>query len=152
MTKLYDDSNWLTPLLIVSDIEKSIEFYKNAFDMKNGSVLKDADGKPVHANISYQDKVLFMLGIKDGSVVSPSESKLDMPCSFYVYVDDVDSIIEKAEKNGGVIQSKPEDMFWGDRMGTVKDINGYIWNFATKVKERNEIELPSGFKNEKYKK
>ena len=43
--------------------------------------------------------------------------------------------MQKAKASGAKLISEPEDMFWGDRMAQMEDLEGYLWVFATKVGE-----------------
>ena len=49
------------------------------------------------------------------------------PASLYIYVENVDKVVEKATKLGATPQGPVMDMFWGDRCGTVVDPDGYNW-------------------------
>lgn len=52
--------------------------------------------------------------------------------------------IKKAIKAGALSRMPVEDMFWGDRVGTVQDPFGYSWSLATHVKDlRPAFSLPS---------
>jgi uncharacterized glyoxalase superfamily protein PhnB len=35
-------------------------------------------------------------------------------------------------------------MFWGDRMVRLRDPDGYLWSFATKVGEFDPSKMPKG--------
>jgi hypothetical protein len=39
-----------------------------------------------------------------------------------------------------------EDMFWGDRVGTVQDPFGYSWSLATHIKDLTPQEIQQGAK------
>lgn len=48
-----------------------------------------------------------------------------------IYVDDVDTVFNRAIESGGV-QLKPLlDQFYGDRSGTLTDPYGHVWTVAT---------------------
>ena len=48
---------------------------------------------------------------------------------------DVDSLYEAALKAGAKSLGAPENMFWGDRMCRLQDLDGYIWCFATAIRK-----------------
>jgi uncharacterized glyoxalase superfamily protein PhnB len=48
-----------------------------------------------------------------------------------VYVDDADATYRRALQAGGVSLREPEDQFYGDRTGGVKDPAGDHWWIAT---------------------
>jgi uncharacterized glyoxalase superfamily protein PhnB len=64
-----------------------------------------------------------------------------MPTALYLYVDDADRVYKSALDAGGESVRAPEDMFWGDRVATVKDSAGNIWWIATHVEEPGAEEI-----------
>jgi PhnB protein len=48
-----------------------------------------------------------------------------------IYVEDVDTIYNRAIGEGGVELKALQDQFYGDRSGTLKDPFGHIWTVAT---------------------
>ena len=66
--------------------------------------------------------------------------------SFYVYVEDADAAIKRAVTAGAELTMPVTDMFWGDRMGNVRDPFGYMWTIATRVSIPTEKEMAAGMK------
>jgi uncharacterized glyoxalase superfamily protein PhnB len=59
-----------------------------------------------------------------------------MPSSIYLYVNDWDSVYQRAIQAGGKSMMKVTDIpFSGERYGGVKDPTGNIWWIATHVKD-----------------
>ena len=53
------------------------------------------------------------------------------PGGIYLYVRDVDEAFRKAVDAGATVKRPLEDMFWGDRTGSVLDPFGHTWDLAT---------------------
>ena len=53
------------------------------------------------------------------------------PTGIYLYVRDVDETYRKAVEAGASVKRPLEDMFWGDRTGSVVDPYGHTWDLAT---------------------
>ncbi len=53
--------------------------------------------------------------------------------AFYLYLDNVDATFKQAKQAGLEETSAPQDMFWGDRVGNVKDRFGIQWTLATQL-------------------
>ena len=66
------------------------------------------------------------------------------PVSFYIYLENVDEAFKRAVEAGSRIQMPVEDMFWGDRMGTVLDPFGYSWSLASHTKDLTPEEIQKG--------
>jgi PhnB protein len=60
------------------------------------------------------------------------------PVVIYLYVEDVDSTVERALNRGGKLVVPVATHFWGDRMGWVQDPSGHMWTIATRVEETTE--------------
>jgi PhnB protein len=128
---------WLSPYLAVRNLDRSTDFYLKAFGFKSKG-MKDNHGNIGHINIFHKNTVLFMLhseGSMGNPSRSPSTSNVMASQTFYVFVDNVDKMYEKAISNGARSVMAPEDVFWGDRMCTVLDVDGYSWSFAKALKK-----------------
>ncbi len=78
------------------------------------------------------------------SNVSRSFANVCSPVSFYIYLENVDAAFKRAVEAGARIQMPVEDMFWGDRMGTVLDPFGYSWSLASHIKDLTLEEIQQG--------
>ena len=143
---LPENANWLTPYLTVADAKRSLAFYERAFGFAQGEVLSGKDGRIMHAGMIYQGKSILMFAPESAPspkpMRTPAHSGIELPLSFYVYCPDVDAQAEQARRAEATILSEPEDMFWGDRMMTLLDPDGYIWSFATRVGEFDPSKMP----------
>jgi PhnB protein len=52
-----------------------------------------------------------------------------------VYVEDADSVFERAVRAGARALRPVEDQFYGDRSGQFEDPFGHRWNVATHVED-----------------
>ena len=68
------------------------------------------------------------------------------PISFYIYLENVDEAYKKASSAGAQSKMAVDDMFWGDRVGTVQDPFGYSWSLATHVKDMTAKEIEEAAK------
>ena len=66
------------------------------------------------------------------------------PATLYIYVENVDKVVDKATKLGATGQGPVMDMFWGDRCGTVLDPDGHSWMVATHKAEPTTKEMKKG--------
>jgi uncharacterized glyoxalase superfamily protein PhnB len=138
---------WLIPALPVKDIQKALDFCQKAFGFDKGISMTGPDGKLVHAEIKYEGHTIAMFGLESAPECihkSPATSKTDCPILLYVYCDNVDALYATAKAAGASIISEPADMFWGDRIATFKDPDGYRWTFATNVAAFDASKAPKG--------
>ena len=66
--------------------------------------------------------------------------------SFYIYLENVDEAFQRALEAGAETRMPVQNMFWGDRVGTVQDPFGYSWSLATHIKDPTPQELEEGAK------
>ena len=55
--------------------------------------------------------------------------------SIFMYVEDVDAVVEQAIAAGATVTMEIADQFWGDRFGSVQDPFGHVWSIATHVED-----------------
>lgn len=53
----------------------------------------------------------------------------------FLYVDDVDAVVQRAVDAGATIAQEVRDQFWGDRFGSITDPFGHSWAIATHVED-----------------
>lgn len=131
----------VTPELIIDGAGDAIEFYKKAFDAIQVSRIDRQDGKVMHAVIRIGDSLLMIVdecksheGHEEKCARSPASVK-GTTVNFYLYVKDVDEVFRRAIENGAKEVMPVTDMFWGDRIGMLRDPAGHFWSVATQ-KER----------------
>jgi PhnB protein len=125
-------SNWIpegyhtvTPYIMARDPGGLIAFCQAAFGAEETTRKHRPDGSVMHAEIRIGDS-LIMIG---GAI-------LDWPAAaatFYLYVDDVDTVYARAMEAGGITIEEPTLQSYGDRRGAVKDPYGNSWWMATRL-------------------
>lgn len=129
----------LQPYMIASDGEALLEFAKQAFGAEETFRAMGSAGG-IHANVRFGDTMLMMGGGIPGrpSNVKPS------PVALHVYVEDTDTVYEKALAAGAVSLGAPRDHEYGERGAAVKDPSGNFWYIAT---HKGESYIPKGLHN-----
>jgi len=121
----------VTAMLTVSDIPAAVSFYQKPFGFTKSGIMNGSGGKPVHAELTLRGTTL-MLGPENAAMGKRSAKSVGAsPASLYIYVENVDKVVEKATKLGATGQGPVMDTFWGDRCGTVADPDGYAWMVGT---------------------
>jgi len=127
--------------LAVEDASKAIDFYKEAFGAEETIRMPGPDGKVAHAELQIGDSKLMLSDPFPHSDVRPPSERGGPTASIFMYVDDVDATFEQAQRAGATVVSELEDMFWGDRFGTVADPFGHVWAMATHKEDLSEEEM-----------
>jgi PhnB protein len=131
----------VSAMLTVSDIPAAVSFYQKAFGFAKRGIMNGPDGKPVHAELTLRGTTL-MLGPENAAMGKRTAKSVGAsPAGLYIYVENVDKVVDKATKLGGTRQGRVMDMFWGDRCGTIIDPDGYTWMIGTHKAEPSAREM-----------
>jgi PhnB protein len=133
----------LTPQLTLDNAAQAIEWYKKALNAEELSRAVGPDGKIMHAEIRIGDSRVMLNdaigGGKSARTIGGS------PASFFIYVNDADSLFNRAVAAGAQVRPGPmgqmADQFWGDRTGTITDPEGYQWTIATHKEDLTPQEM-----------
>jgi len=135
--------------MVFKDARSAIEFYRSAFGAQIRMVAPGPDGKGVmHAEITVGDSIIMMGEECSTSPMKSAQTLGGSPVSFYLYFEDVDAAFAKATAAGGKVQMPVQDMFWGDRIGSLTDPFGYSWMLATHKEDLTEDEVQKRAKAE----
>ena len=136
MTKpIPDGYHTVTPHIAVDGAADAIEYYKKAFGAKERMRMEGPGGMIAHAEIEIGDSLVMLSDPFPQSNVQPPHAVGGTTGSIFLYVEDVDSVVQQAVDAGATISMEVEDQFWGDRFGTITDPFGQVWSVATHVED-----------------
>jgi len=134
----------ITPFLTVRNAARAIEFYKQAFGAEERGVMKDPDGKVMHAELKIGDSIIMLSDeFPDYGALSP-ESIGGSGMGLHIYLDGVDAAFDRAVKAGAHVEMPVMDQFWGDRYGKLTDPFGHKWSIGTHIKDMSMDEMKRG--------
>jgi PhnB protein len=58
----------------------------------------------------------------------------------FVYVEDVDKVVQRAVAAGAKVVLPVKNQFWGDHARRIMDPSGHVWTVATRVEETSSAE------------
>jgi PhnB protein len=131
----------VTPYLIVRGGADAIEFYKKAFGAVELFRMPAPDGKIGHAEIKVGDSPIMLADEYPDMGYQGPVSLGGSPVSLMIYVDDVDTVFNRAVEAGATVKEALADKFYGDRMGTVIDPFGHRWHLATHKEDVSPEEM-----------
>jgi PhnB protein len=136
-----DGYHTVTPYLTVANASEAIEFYKRAFGAEETVRMNGPDGSIGHAELQIGDSKLMLSDPFPQSSVQAPTTVGATTASVFLYVDDVDAAFGRAVDAGAKVEMPLEDMFWGDRFGTVTDPFGHVWSMASHVEDVSPEEI-----------
>ena len=122
-------------ILYVEDVQKSIRFYEQAFGFSQKFITPDnsyAELISGETTLSFASKTLAKSNLKDGFI----ESNLnDNPFGIEIgfTTKDVPTTIKKAVEAGALILAEPQTKPWGQVVGYVRDLDGFLIEICTPV-------------------
>ena len=140
--KIPDGMPSITPHLVCRGAAAAIEFYKKAFGATEEMRMPvpDGSGKLMHAMLRIGGSPVMLVDeFPDWNSVGPQDLK-NSPVTLHYYVEDIDSAYARAVDAGAKAVMPPQDMFWGDRYGVLRDPYGHSWSLATHVRDVNPEE------------
>jgi PhnB protein len=127
--------NTVTPYLIIEGAAEAIEFYKRAFGATELFRFPAPEGKIGHAEIKIGDSPIMLadaypqMGYKDPKSIGGS------PVSLMIYIEDVDTVFNRAVAAGATVKEAVTNKFYGDRSGSLIDPFGHVWHVATHMED-----------------
>jgi PhnB protein len=125
----------ITPYLAVDDATAAIDFYRRAFSAKERVRRAAPDGKVGHAELEIGDSVVMLADPYPELIAKPPKELGGNSVGLFVYVENVDGLVQQAVDAGATLTMAPKDQFWGDRTGKVTDPFGHAWEIATHVED-----------------
>ena len=131
----------VVPYLAVDDARNAVEFYKRAFGATERSMMLGPDGMIAHCELQIGDSVVMLADPFPQFATKPPTEVGATTIGLFAYVEDVDEAIRTAADAGATITMPPEDQFWGDRFGQVRDPFGHLWQLATRIEDLTPEEV-----------
>lgn len=131
----------VTPYLIIGGAADAIEFYKKAFGATELFRFPAPGGKIGHAEIKIGDSPVMLADEHPDMGYKGPQSIGGSPVSLMIYVEDVDTVFNRAVEGGATIKEAVQDKFYGDRVGSLVDPFGHVWHVATHKEDVSTEEM-----------
>jgi PhnB protein len=134
-----DGYHTITPALTLDNAAQTIDWYKKALGAEEIDRSVGPDGKIMHAELKIGDSRVMvndvMMGTRGPQALGGS------PASLWLYVENSDTLYNRAISAGAKPEMPLADQFWGDRAGAVQDPAGYTWWIATRKEDLTKDEI-----------
>ena len=121
------------PWVITRDTDAMIKFATAAFDAAEIARVVDEQGVIGHAEFRIGDTILLAFDAKPDWP--------DTPAFLRLYVADADETFRRAVAAGATPVTEVTHLFWGDRVGRVRDPFGNLWWIQGRVETVDEAEM-----------
>jgi uncharacterized glyoxalase superfamily protein PhnB len=125
----------VTPWMITQDTAGVLDFLSRAFGAEELARVDNPNGPGIgHAEVRIGDSVVMLF-----DVLSPTWPYT--PCFLRLYLPDGDAAFRRAVDAGATPLHRMTEMFWGDRVGRVRDPFGNVYWIQTRVAELDAEEI-----------
>lgn len=127
------DVQFAYTILYVSDVPQTVAFYQNALGFEPKFITPEKDygelisGATTLAFASLElGKANFQQGFKESSL---EEKPFGIELAFTT--KEVEQVMQRAIENGATLLEEVSEKPWGQKVGYVRDINGFILEICT---------------------
>ncbi len=138
---LPDGYHSVTPYLIVRGGPKAIEFYQTAFGAVEILRIPGPNDSIGHAEIQIGNSRIMLGDEMPAMNINSPETVGGTATGICLYVEDSDSMFQRAIDAGGKVVRPMADQFYGDRSGTLLDPFGHLWTIATRKENLSAEEI-----------
>ncbi|HVR69855.1 MAG TPA: VOC family protein [Vicinamibacteria bacterium] len=131
----------VTPYLIIKGASAAIDYYKKVFGATERMRMDGPGGTIGHAELVVGGSTVMLADEHPAMGFRSPQTLGGTPVSLLLYVEDVDTVFERAVDAGARSQKPVENQFYGDRMGTLEDPFGHVWSVATHVEDVEPEEM-----------
>jgi PhnB protein len=134
----------VTPWIISPDTARLIDYVTEAFGAQEIDRVLNEDGSIGHAEVRIGDSIVMMFDAKPGWPPTPAFLRL--------YVEDADAVHRAAVAAGGTSITEVTHLFFGDRVGRVRDPLGNLWWIQSRVEDVTMEEMQERLNDPAFKK
>src|SRR5262245_34064906 len=121
----------ITPYLFIKGAGQALDFYKKAFGAVERVRMPGPNNTVGHAEIEINGSVVMLADEAPSMQALSPQSVGGTPVLIYLYVDDVDTVVNRAVGAGAKVLQPVQDKFYGYRSGSILDPFGHLWGVAT---------------------
>jgi len=138
----------VTPYLVIKGAAQAIDYYKKIFGAVEVVRMNGPGGTVGHAELQIGDSRIMLAdeNPKMGEGHASATTIGASPVSLYVYLPNVDEVIQRAKAAGAKVLRPAEDQFYGDRSGFLQDPFGHLWGVATHIEDVSPNEMKERMK------
>lgn len=127
-------------MLVCRNVAAEIKFCKTTFGAIELGNRPGPDGAVAHALLTINGSMIIIEA--EWPTIASCAPKPDgsSPVVIFVYVENVDTVFERAVAAGARILLPVQDQFWGDRTGRIVDSAGHVWTIATRIEDTSSKE------------
>ncbi|MEX0923001.1 MAG: VOC family protein [Rhodovibrionaceae bacterium] len=127
--------------LRAKDAEAAVGFYKQAFGAREVFRLTEPGGRIGHVELRFGDAIVMLSAEFPEFGIHAPDPQAPSTFVIHLHVDDADAMMSEAVAAGAKVIREPQDHFYGERSGTLRDPFGYDWMIGHFIEEVSTEEM-----------
>jgi PhnB protein len=128
------------PMLVCRDAAAELDFCKATFGALEMVRRPGPDGAVAHALVTIGPAMVMIEAEWPTLASRAPQPDGSSSVVIYVYVEDVDKVVERAVAAGAKVLIPAKNQFWGDRTARIVDPSGHVWTVSSRVEETSKEE------------
>ena len=127
--------------ICVRNTGEAIEFYKRAFGATEKFRLTEPGGRIGHAEVDFGGTTMMLSDEFPEYGIAAPQPGARTSVTIHIHVDNADKVIEQAVAAGATLETAPQDAFYGERSGAIRDPFGHRWNIGHHIEDVSADEM-----------
>jgi PhnB protein len=120
---------------------QAIDFYARAFGAREKFRLTEPRGRIGHAELDFGGTTLMLADEFPEYGIRAPEPTHGTAFTIHIHVDNADEVIRQAVKAGATVEIEPQDHFYGERSGSIRDPFGHRWSIGHHIEDVSTAEM-----------
>jgi PhnB protein len=120
---------------------EAINFYVRAFGAREKFRLTEPGGRIGHAELDFGGTTLMLADEFPEIGMTAPDPAHGTAFTIHIHVDNADDVIRQAVKAGATVEIEPQDQFYGERSGAVRDPFGHRWSIGHHIEDVSSAEM-----------
>jgi len=127
--------------ICVPDVAAAIDFYSRVFGARELFRLTEPGGRIGHAELDFDGTTLMLAEEYPEHGIAAPDPEAPSSVTLHIHVDDADALVDRAVAAGATLVRPPQDAFYGERSGVVRDPFGHRWLIGHSIEEVDPDEM-----------
>lgn len=129
--------------LSVTGGDKALAWYKDVFGAEVKALhMAEDQHRVLFAILSVFGNHVFVSDVFPELTPDTQAPSAAIPPSCTLHVDfedpaEVNAVVARAQAAGAAVTMRPEDVYWGDRYGRIRDPFGHVWSFGARAQHQS---------------
>lgn len=123
------------------DAAGAIDWYGRVFGAREIFRLTEPGGRLGHAELDFGGTTVMLSDEYPEFDIHGPATVGNTTVTIHLHVDDADAVLDRAVVEGATLEREPQDHFYGERSGCIRDPFGHRWNIGHSIEDVSPEEM-----------